>query len=155
MCSSDLYNLSNFFFFYFIFSLLFYFILFYFILFYFLLTWAILLKTKQNKNKRPKHHTEVHPIEGRSLGLDRSPLLLSVLLLHEGVGDGLHAVLWADEHHRGATTYDKPQLPSVLRQLVLVIRVSHVLHGPIQHQVEQLLGVASQRTAMLDACLQA
>lgn len=90
-----------------------------------MLTWAILLKnkTKQNKNKRPKHHTEVHPIEGRSLGLDRSPLLLSVLLLHEGVGDGLHAVLWADEHHRGATTYDKPQLPSVLRQLVLVIRV--------------------------------
>lgn len=48
---------------------------------------------------------------------------LSVLLLHEGVGDGLHAILWADEHHRGATTHHKPQLPSVLRQLVLVIRV--------------------------------
>lgn len=79
-----------------------------------MLTWAILLK---NKTKRPNHPKEVHPIEGRPLGPGHPAPLLSVLLLHKGVGDGLHAILQADEHHRGATTHYEAQLPSVLHQL--------------------------------------
>lgn len=60
---------------------------------------------KQNKTKRPNYQKEVHPIEGRPLGPGHPAPLLSVLLLHKGVRDGLHAILQADEHHRGATTH--------------------------------------------------
>lgn len=40
---------------------------------------------------------------------------LGVLLLDEGIGDGLHAVLRTDEHHRGAPAHYQAQLPCVLR----------------------------------------
>ena len=49
--------------------------------------------------------------------------LLGILLLDEGVGDGLHAVLRADEHHRSAPAHHQAQLPRVLCELVLVVRV--------------------------------
>lgn len=49
--------------------------------------------------------------------------LLGILLLDEGVGDGLHAVLRADEHHRSAPAHHQAQLPRVLCELVLVVGV--------------------------------
>lgn len=63
--------------------------------------------------------------------------LLGILLLDEGVGDGLHAILRADEHHRSAPAHHQAQLPRVLCELVLIVGVSHVLDGAIQHEVEQ------------------
>lgn len=49
--------------------------------------------------------------------------LLGILLLDEGVGDGLHAILRADEHHRSAPAHHQAQLPRVLCELVLIVGV--------------------------------
>lgn len=74
---------------------------------------------------------------GQPESLGMACCLLRVLLLDEGVGDGLHAVLRADEHHGGAPAHHQAQLPGVLCELVLVVRVSHVFDGAIQHEVEE------------------
>ena len=52
-------------------------------------------------------------------------------------GDGFHAVLRADEQHGGAPSHHQAQLPGVLCELVLVVRVSHALDGAAQHEAEQ------------------
>lgn len=75
---------------------------------------AILLRKKQNLYKKGQSVPAVARGEA---------CVLSVLLLDEGVGDGLHAVLWADEHHRGAPAYHQAQLARVLGELVLVVGV--------------------------------
>ena len=43
---------------------------------------------------------------------------LVLVLLHEGVGDGLHPVHGADEDHGGAAAHDQTQRPVVVGQLV-------------------------------------
>lgn len=48
---------------------------------------------------------------------------LAVLLLYEGVGDGLHAVLRTDEDNSRPSTHDKAELPGVLSQFILIIWV--------------------------------
>lgn len=62
-------------------------------------------------------------MRGRAALSPESPRPLGVLLLDEGVGDGLHAVLRADEHHGGAPAHHQAQLAGVLCELVLVVRV--------------------------------
>lgn len=49
--------------------------------------------------------------------------MLAVLLLYEGVGNGLHAILRTDEDNSRPSTHDEAELPGVLRQFILIIRV--------------------------------
>lgn len=62
---------------------------------------------------------------------------LGVLLLDERVENGLLAVLWTDEYHQDAPAHYQAQLPRVLCQLVLAVRISHVLNSAIQHELQQ------------------
>lgn len=68
---------------------------------------------------------------GQPESLGMACCLLRVLLLDEGVGDGLHAVLRADEHHGGAPAHHQAQLPGVLCELVLVVRVCEERGGGV------------------------
>ena len=59
------------------------------------------------------------------------------VLLHEWVGNALHAVHGADEGDCGAPADHQPQWPGVWGQLVWVVRVPHVLNAVVQHDVEE------------------
>ena len=54
--------------------------------------------------------------------------VLAVLLLYEGVGNGLHAVLRTDEHDGGSSADHQPQLPGVFCQLQLVVWICMYTH---------------------------
>lgn len=54
--------------------------------------------------------------------------VLAVLLLYEGVGNGLHAVLRTDEHDGGSSADHQPQLPGVFCQLQLVVWICTYTH---------------------------
>ena len=60
-----------------------------------------------------------------------------LVLGHEGVGDALHAVHGADEGDRGAPADHQAEMSGVLGQLVGVVRVTEVLDGVVQHDVQQ------------------
>ena len=60
-----------------------------------------------------------------------------LVLGHEGVGDALHAVHGADEGDRSAPADHQAEMSGVLGQLVGVVRVTEVLDGVVQHDVQQ------------------
>lgn len=95
---------------------------------------AILLrKQKNNLYKKKSHFCGKHVRQEGQPGFwgarPYPPGLLGLLLLDEGVGDGLHAVLRADEHHGGAPAHHQAQLAGVLREFVLVVRVCREREG--------------------------
>lgn len=56
---------------------------------------------------------------------------LAVLLLYEGVGYGLHAVLRTDQDDGGSSADHQPQLPGVFCQLQLVVWICTQTHKGI------------------------
>ena len=54
----------------------------------------------------------------------------------EGVLYRFHAILRADQHHRRAPAHHQPQVPRIVRQLVIV-RIAQKLYRIVQHQVQQ------------------
>ena len=60
-----------------------------------------------------------------------------LVLGHEGVGNALHPVHGADEGDRGAPADHQAEMPGVLGELVGVVRVTEILDGVVQHDVEE------------------
>ncbi len=59
-------------------------------------------------------------------------------MLDEGIGNGLHAVQWADDNDGRPSADDEPELPGVLGELIGVVRVSQVLDGVVLDSVTKL-----------------
>jgi hypothetical protein len=79
-------------------------------------------------------------------------------LLDEGIGNGLHAVQWADDNDGRPSADDEPELPGVLGELIGVVRVSQVLDGVVLDSVTKLfhsLGMLKGEsiTLQLTSCL--
>ena len=62
---------------------------------------------------------------------------MSLFLLDERIGDGLHAVEWANDDDGRTSADDEPESPGVLGQLVGVVGVAQVLDGVVQDEVEK------------------
>ena len=60
-----------------------------------------------------------------------------LVLRHEGVSDGFHAVHGTDEDHGRAAAHDQAQRTRVVGEFVRVVRVAQVLHAIVQHDVKQ------------------
>ena len=60
-----------------------------------------------------------------------------LVLGHEGVGNALHAIHGTDEGDGGAPADHETEMSGVLGQLVRVVRITEILDGVIQHDVEE------------------
>ena len=72
----------------------------------------------------------------------------ALVLGHEGVGDALHAVHGTDEGDGGAPADDQAEVPRVLGQLVGIVRVTEVLDGVVQHDVEERIKPLQSSTGL-------
>ena len=60
-----------------------------------------------------------------------------VSLLDEGVGNGFHAILWADNDDSGSAADHESEGARVVRQLERVVRVTQVLDRVVEDDVEE------------------